>query len=559
MPPETAPPPPLPLREYRRVWPWLRPHRAALALIITINAVATGAGLLTPLINQWLIDQGLLAHNFGVLLRATVAMALLAVAGFVTNAWSSYLYMRLSARVLFEMRLALYCHLQKLSPRRHARARMGDFISRINNDVSEVQRITADALLAILSNVLFLAGAIYIMVSISPLLFLCSAVFIPPALWLARRAQAKLAGHVKVLRERSAGIGSFLIESLTALRLTVLVNAQKREAARFQTHNQGFVEALLRMQMTSFFAAAIPTSAVTLSTALVFLTGGWQYLRGEVSLGELVAFLTYHGRLLAPVQNLMSLYGSLVTGAVSLRRMFEVLEIPVEVREPEGPFVAPAEWAGEVAFRGVHFRYEAAPVLAGVDFRLAPQSVTMLSGPSGAGKSTIGDLLLRLADPDQGSVLLDGVDVRQIPLGTLRELVGLVEQTPVLFHGTIAENIAFARPEATEGEVQAAATAAALSLPLETPVGERGNALSAGERQRIAIARALLRNPRVLILDEPVSALDEATRAGILVTLRTALAGRTALVITHDERLLDDARVLRLKDGKVDDWWPALA
>jgi ATP-binding cassette, subfamily B, bacterial len=551
-------PTPIRLREYAKVLPWLRPHYAALALIIGINALSTVTGLLTPLLNQRLIDKGLLARDFKVLWTAALFMALLTLFGFLTNVVSSYLYVRLSASVLFQMRLALYRHLQRLSPRHHARARMGEYISRLNNDVSEVQRISADVLLALLSNVVFLAGATFLMIRLSPLLFLCSVAVIPVAVWLSRRMQQKLAAHVRVLRERSASIGSFLIESLTALRLTTLVNAQEREAARFGRENQSFVDALLKMQLTNFVAGAVPTSAVTLSTALVFLTGGWQYLEGTLTLGALVAFLAYHGRLLSPVQNLMSLHGSLVTGAVSLRRMFEVLEIPVEVQEPDQPIV-PSAWRGEVEFNQVSFRYDMAPVLESVSFRLEPGSLTLLTGASGAGKSTIADLLLRLFDPSSGTVKLDGIDVRQIPLANIREQVALVEQTPVLFHGTIADNIAYARPDASEAELQAAARAASLRLPLETQVGERGSALSAGERQRIAIARALLRDARVLILDEPVSSLDDQNRAAIMDTLKSALSGRTALVITHDERGFEGAPVLRLQSGKIEKACSAVA
>lgn len=550
--PEPAKPAPPELREYRRVWPWLRPQAAALAGIMVINVAATATGLISPLLNQRLIDEGLLGRNFTALWQSAVGMAALTVGGFVVNAWSSYLYVRLSARVLFAMRLSLYQHLQRLSPRHHARARLGDYISRLNNDVSEVQRITADVLLAVLSNVVFLAGAVLLMVRISPLLFGCSVVLLPPALWLTRRAQTRLAEQVKLLRERSASIGSFLIESLSALRLTVMVNAQEREVERFGQENQRFVDAMLRMQVMNFFAAAIPTAAVTLSTALVFLVGGWQYLQYSLTLGALVAFLTYHGRVLAPVQNLMSLYGSLVTGAVSLRRMMEVLELPVEVNEPERPFVQSGEWKGEVRFEKVSFRYEAGEILEEANFVLAAGSTTVLSGASGAGKSTIADLMMRLCDPSRGVVRLDGVDLREIPLATLRTVVGVVEQTPVLFHGTVAENLRFARPEATAEELAEAARAAALTVPLERTVGERGAALSAGERQRIALARALLRNPKVLILDEPVSALDEETKAAILETLRRTLPGRTTLLISHEEGLLE-APVLRLRNGRVEE------
>lgn len=543
--PEQAP---VRLREYRRTLPFLRPYALPLAGIIGLSVISTGAGLLGPLVNQQLIDKGLIGRDPNALLWTAGAMAGLAVFGFLTNAWSSYTYAKISARVLFAMRLALYQHLQQISPRHHARARMGDFISRLNNDVAEVQRVSADTILALMANVVFLVGAVVLMVGISPRLFLLSIVLLPVALWASRRAQYKLAAHVKRMRERSSTIGSFLIESLTGLRLTVLANAQQREVDRFGKHNQSFVDAMLAMQMTSLLAGAIPTTAVTLSTAAVFLAGGWEVLAGTMTLGTLVAFLAYHGRLLSPVQNLMSLYGSLVTGAVSLRRMFELLEIPIEVQEPVDP-VPVGEWRGELAVENVTFGYNA-PVLREASMRLEAGKTYVLTGVSGAGKSTLVDLLVRLYDPAEGVVRLDGHDVRRIPLAVLRQQIAVIEQTPILFHGTVGENIAYSRPEASAAELAAAARAAALELPLETEVGERGSALSAGERQRVAIARALLRDPRVLILDEPVAALDGATRGAIRQTLERVLRGRTGLIISH-EAFWEGGEALELVDGQI--------
>lgn len=543
--PEQAP---VRLREYRRTLPFLRPYALPLAGIIGLSVVSTGAGLLGPLVNQQLIDKGLIGRDPSALLWTAGAMAGLAVFGFLTNAWSSYTYAKISTRVLFSMRLELYQHLQQISPRHHARARMGDFISRLNNDVAEVQRVSADTILALMANVVFLVGAVVLMVGISPRLFLLSIVLMPVALWASRRAQHKLAAHVKRMRERSSAIGSFLIESLTGLRLTVLANAQQREVERFGKHNQSFVDAMLAMQMTSLWAGAIPTTAVTVSTAAVFLAGGWEVLAETMTLGTLVAFLAYHGRLLSPVQNLMSLYGSLVTGAVSLRRMFELLEIPIEVKDPVDP-VAVNEWRGELTVDAVTFGYNA-PVLRGASMHLEAGKTYVLTGASGAGKSTLVDLLVRLYDPAEGTVSLDGHDVRRIPLQVLRQKIAVIEQSPILFHGTAGENIAYSRPEASQAELEDAARAAALGLTLDTEVGERGSALSAGERQRVAIARALLRDPRVLILDEPVAALDGAARLAIRQTLERVLAGRTALIISH-EQFWEGGEALELVDGRV--------
>ena len=531
------------LREYRRVLPYLVPHRLALAYIVILSLFSTAAGLLVPLLNQRIIDDGLLARDMNALFRAAGWMGVLTVVGFVLNIASSYAYVRVSAAVLFAMRLDMYRHLQQISPRHHAKTRLGDFVSRLSNDVAEVQRVTADTLLALLANLLFLVGATVLMLRISPVLFLVSIAVLPLTLWLVRKVQHRLAAHVKVLRERSASIGSFLIESLTGLRLAVLSNAQEREVDRFRGENQSFVDALLKMQRTNFIAGAIPATAVTLSTAAVFLIGGQQVLAHQMTLGALIAFLAYHGRLLGPVQGLMSLYGGLVTGAVSLRRVFEVFAIPIEVRSPTS---GSRTMEGCIEFREVHFEN----VLRGASFRLEAGQVYTLIGDSGAGKSTIADLIVRLFDTTAGQVLVDGADVREWPLNALRDQIAVVEQTPILFHATIAENIAYARPTATQAEIEQAARDAALTLPLTQSAGERGTALSAGERQRIAIARALLRRPRVLILDEPTAALDERTADEVMATLQRAFIGRTGLVITHQTRLIV-GEVLELKEGRV--------
>ena len=262
-----------------------------------------------------------------------------------------------------------------------------------------------------------------------------------------------------------------------------------------------------------------------------------------MTLGALIAFLAYHGRLLGPVQSLMSLYGGLVTGAVSLHRVFEVFQIPVEVRDPGGSL---PPMRGEIEFRDVHFEH----VLHGANFRLEAGKVYTLVGPSGAGKSTIADLIVRLYDTTSGTILFDGRDVREWPLAALRDQIAVVEQTPILFNATLAENIAYAKSTATPQEIERAAREASLNLPLDQAAGERGTALSAGERQRVAIARALLRQPRMIILDEPTAALDENTADDVMATLQRALVGRTGLLITHQPRMMM-GEVLELREGRV--------
>jgi ATP-binding cassette subfamily B protein len=487
-------------------------------------------------------------------------MACFTIAGFILNIISSYQYVRISAQLLFEIRLAVYRHIQLCSPRFWASRRLGDVVSRINNDAAEVQRIVADSLLAVCSNLVFLAGAAGIMVWFNPPIFLFSVASLPFSIWALRRYQSVLSGQVRTVRERSADIGSFLIETLTGFRLVAISNAESREAGRFRRYNAGFIEALLAMQKTSFLASALPGTVLTLTTSAIFLYGGRLVIDGRLTTGSLVALLAYHLRLLAPVQNLMGLYTSLVTGSVSLSRLFELVDTPIDIRENPGA-IAIERARGEIAFESVRFRYEDTLVLDDVSFRIAPGTLCAILGRSGAGKSTLADLLLRFYDPDEGTILLDGHELRNLRLHDLRNSVVLVDQAPFLFQATVRENIAYGKPDATFDEIIEAAKRAAihdriLAMPqqYDTVVGERGLTLSAGERHRITVARALLRNPAVLVLDEPTAALDPETEREIVDSLRSTLRGRTAIVITHRASLAAIAdQVITLDGGKINE------
>jgi ATP-binding cassette, subfamily B, bacterial len=543
-------------KEYRRLKPYLAPYTSRLGVILGINILSTALGLAQPYISKLLIDNALQPRNMRALWWVAGLMFGVTVLGFLLNILSSYQYVRVSASMLFDMRLALYRHLQLLSPRFFAKWRLGDLVSRLNNDIGEVQRVSADSLLSVLSNVVFLIGSIAMMVWLNWRLFLFSAVFVPVSLLAFRHYQQKLMVFTKQLRERGADLGSLFVDTLLGMRTVVTSNAGERESEKFRERNSAFVDTLLRLQMTSFLSGALPGSILTAATAGVFLLGGWMIIHGAMTIGTLVAFMAYHMRLLTPVQTMMGLAANLASARVSLSRIFEILDTAPEITESSHPIPLTA---GDIVFDNVTLRHDRADVLSGVSFTVPSGTFCAILGPSGVGKSTVADLLVRLLDPDSGTVSLNGRDLRNLRIKDLRDHIGLVDQAPYLFNATIAENIAYARPGASRPEIERAGTAAGLDelirrLPdaYETKTGERGLALSAGERQRIAIARALLRRPSVLVLDEPTSALDADTEKLIARNLREHLRDCTVIVITHRPALAEIAdQVINLREGKV--------
>jgi ATP-binding cassette subfamily B protein len=359
-----------------------------------------------------------------------------------------------------------------------------------------------------------------------------------------------------VLRERSADVGSFLIETLQAMRVVVASNAQRRETDRFRRLNDRFIEALLSMQRATYLSGGAPGLLLSLGTAAVFLYGGGRVIAGTLTLGTFAAFMAYQMRLMAPIQALMGLYAGIATARVSWRRVEEILDEKPDVVEASDA-VDVGHVRGEIHLEDVTFAYDrGAPVLEGATLHVEPGETVAVVGASGSGKSTIADLLLRLIDPDRGTVRLDGRDLRTMKFADLRRHVVLLEQSPLVFHASIAENIRYGRPDASIEEVRAAAQAAGLDEAVrawpagyDTIVGERGLALSAGERQRVAIARALLANPAVLVLDEPTAALDPETERVVAMGFETFMRGRTTILITHRRELASRANRVVVLDG----------
>ncbi|MEO0031080.1 MAG: hypothetical protein RIS94_838 [Pseudomonadota bacterium] len=530
-----------------------------LALVLLISLAATAVGLTQPYLSKLMIDQALMKRDMTALIAIAAAMVGVTLGGYVLNIAASYRYVQLSAAMLQDIRVALLRHLQGLSPRFYGTFRLGDLMSRINSDVSDVQRAAGDTLLAALGNVLALVGCAGAMVWLDWRLFLVGSLLVPAAVWVFVVLQQRLVAITRTMRERGADLGSLLVDTVMGMRTIVALAAESHEIRRFSARNGAFVEAMLRMQVASFLTGALPGTLLAASTSAVMLYGGWRIIEGQLTIGALVAFMAYHARLFGPVQSLLGLGSGLASTRVSLGRIFELFDTVPEVREQENALPLQTV-TREIRFEGVHFRHDREAVLAGVDLIIPAGAFCAVLGESGAGKSTLADLLVRFLDPEAGRILIDGTDLRTLRLNDLRRAVLLVDQSPCLFNASIAANIAFAVDDAAPEAIAAAARNAGLApllarLPqgLETPVGERGLALSAGERQRIALARALLRRPSVLILDEPTAALDGATERRVVEGLRAALPGATLIVITHKPALAEAAdMVVTLRDGRIE-------
>ena len=538
---------------------FVRPYARWLVLVLGLSLAGTALSLYIPYLTRDLVDTALLGQDSAALTRIVALFAGITAVSFGLNVVAGLRYTRTSADILFDMRLALYRHLQRLSPRFYARTPVGDIMSRINNDIGEIQRIVSESLLAWLGNIAYLLGTVGILIWLDARLFAVSLIMLPPCLWALVRYRRRLESITAELRERSAEIGSFLIETVLGLKLTVASNAQRREQRRFRAKNDAFIEKLMSMRLLTYLAGGLPGLILAGGVAIIFLYGGQRVISEAITMGTFVAFMAYQMRLLGPIQGLMGLYASLATARVSLGRVHVILDTPIQVRDPERPESAQG-LGGELRLEGVSFSFgRGEPVLDGVDLVVGEGEVVAVVGASGSGKSTIVDLLSRQLDPDAGRILLGGRDLRALRLRDVRARVVAVEQEPFLFNTTIAENIRYGRPDASDAEVEAAARAVGLdaflaTLPdgLGTRVGERGRELSAGQRQRVAVARAFLADPAVLVLDEPTSSLDPASERALMEGYQVVMRGRTTILVSHRLALARRAdRVVVLARGRI--------
>jgi len=546
-----------------RLRPRVRPYRGALGWAVLLIVLGSAIGLAFPLVVKELLDAAFLEADRALLNRIALFLIGLFVVQAVVHFAQSYLTASVSERVIADLRQDLFRSLIRQPVAFFHQRRVGELSSRLASDTGLIQGILRFGVPELARQGIFLVGALVLVTVTHPRLTLVTLIAVPPTVaigwWLGRRVRRISTG----IQDRLADAVSRAEQVFTQVRTVQSFNREAWEQERFDEAVAATRDAGLRRAV----ARAGLTGAVTFTAfgavVLVLWEGGRLVLDGALTPGTLVAFLLYAVTIAGAVTSLAGFWSNLQEASGAAKRIFELLDHPVELRDPPSPRPLPEPLEGRVRFEGVRFRYgpELPMVLHGIDLELAPGETVALVGTSGAGKSTLASLLPRFHDVTEGRVTVDGVDVRDVRLAELRGVIGLVPQEPLLFAGTIRENLLYGRLDASDAEVEAAAREARahdfiVALPggYGALVGERGVTLSAGQRQRIAIARVLLESPAMLILDEASSALDAESEALVQDALERLMAGRTTLVIAHRlSTILRADRILVLDQGEIVD------
>ncbi|GAB1334230.1 ABC transporter ATP-binding protein [Streptomyces sp. E-15] len=551
-------------RQVRRILRLFRPYRGRLAVVGLLVGASSLVSVATPFLLRETLDVAIPQGRTGLLGLLALGMILSAVLAGVFGVLQTLISTTVGQRVMHDLRTAVYGRLQRMSLAFFTRTRTGEVQSRIANDIGGMQATVTSTATSLVSNVTSVVATIVAMVALDWRLTIVSLLLLPLFVWISRRVGNERKKITTQRQKQMAAMAATVTESLSVsgILLGRTMGRSDSLTESFATESERLVDLEVRANMAGRWRMAVITIVMAAMPAVIYWTAGIALRFGgpEVSLGTIVAFVSLQQGLFRPAVSLLATGVQIQTSLALFQRIFEYLDLPVDITERERP-VHLDSIKGEVRFEDVEFRYDdkGGPVLDGIDVTVPAGGSLAVVGPTGAGKSTLGYLVPRLYDVTGGRVTLDGVDVRDLDFDTLARAVGVVSQETYLFHASVADNLRFAKPDATDEELRAAAGAAQIhdhiaALPdgYDTIVGERGHRFSGGEKQRLAIARTILRDPPVLILDEATSALDTRTEAAVQEAIDALSADRTTITIAHRLSTVRDAdQIVVLDSGRV--------
>jgi ATP-binding cassette subfamily B protein len=550
-------------REGGRIARLFKPYRVRLAWVLGLIIVSSAASMANPFLLRDVLNKGILHHQTTLLTELVLAMIGITVATTVTSVWQTYISNSVGQRVMHDLRAAVYQRLQRMSLAFFTRTRTGEIQSRIANDIGGLDNVVTTTATTIAQNATTVIAAIVAMCILNWKLAAISLAFVPLFVWLTRRVGKMRRKITTEQQRRLADLSALVAESLSVsgILLGKTMGRGSDLAERFTGESSEIADLEVRSRMAGRWLMSTIQMTFAIQPVIVYWFAGQHFL-GAISVGTAVAFGTLSTRLLFPIQSLLGVGADVEASLALFDRIFEYLDLPIDIVEKANPVqLRPAELLGEVRFEDVSFRYfDSGPWnVEGIDIVVPAGTRTAIVGETGAGKTTLGYLVARLYDPQRGRVTIDGVDVRDASLQSLAQTVGVVSQETYLFHASVRENLRFACPDATDVEIEEAARTAHIhdliaSLPegYDTVVGERGYRFSGGEKQRMAIARTILRNPPVLVLDEATSSLDTQTEAAIQAELERLAEGRTTITIAHRLSTVRDAdQIVVLDHGRI--------
>lgn len=550
-------------RQVRRILKLFRPYRGRLAVVGLLVGAASLVSVATPFLLKEILDVALPEGRTGLLSLLALGMILGAVLTSVFGVLQTLISTTVGQRVMHDLRTAVYGRLQQMSLAFFTRTRTGEVQSRIANDIGGMQATVTSTATSLVSNLTSVVATVVAMVVLDWRLTVVSLLLLPVFVWISRRVGRERRKITTRRQKQMAAMAATVTESLSVsgILLGRTMGRSDSLTRAFADESEELVDLEVRSNMAGRWRMAVITIVMAAMPAVIYWTAGIALQLGGpgASLGTVVAFVSLQQGLFRPTVSLLSTGVQIQTSLALFQRIFEYLDLPVDISERKDP-VRLDHVKGEVRFEGVEFRYDGkgGPVLDGIDITVPAGSSLAVVGPTGAGKSTLGHLVPRLYDVTGGRVTLDGVDVRDLDFDTLARAVGVVSQETYLFHASVADNLRFAKPDATDAELEAAARAAQIhdhiaALPdgYDTVVGERGHRFSGGEKQRLALARTILRDPPVLVLDEATSALDTRTEAAVQDAIDALSANRTTVTIAHRLSTVRDAdRIVVLDSGR---------